>query len=117
MKVELEKNHAGVALVRIEGEVDMLTSPEVRNTLLPFFTPETRGVVVDLSGVTYMDSSGIATMVEGLQWSRREGKRFVLVGLSPVVMDVFVLTNLRDVFEFSTDPDAAVKDISGGEPY
>jgi anti-sigma B factor antagonist len=114
MRVEIVKNNDGVALMEVEGEVDMLTSPEVRNALLPLFDGATRGIVVDLSGVTYMDSSGIATMIEGLQWSSKEGKRFVVAGLQDKVMDVFVLTNLKDVFEFSSDPAGVFNEISGG---
>lgn len=113
MKIEVKKDAGGVALIYVEGEVDMHTSPNIRDTLLPYFKREMQGIVIDLSGVTYMDSSGIATMIEGLQWSKREGRRFVLAGLTPMVMDVFVLTNLKDVFEFFTDSQSAFNDISG----
>ncbi len=113
MKIEVRKDAGGVALIFVEGEVDMQSSPNVRDTLLPYFKRDMQGIVVDLSGVTYMDSSGIATMIEGLQWSNKAGKRFVLAGVSPTVMDVFVLTNLKDVFEFHTDSQSAFKDITG----
>lgn len=112
MRVEIKKEENGAVLIEVEGEVDMLTSPEVRNVLLPYFNKGTLGIVVDLSQVTYMDSSGIATMIEGLQWSKKEGKRFVVAGLQEKVMDVFVLTNLKDVFEFSEDPLNSFNDIS-----
>ena len=52
-------------------------------------------------------------MIEGLQWSTREGKRFIVSGLSEQVMDVFVLTNLKDVFEFAQDSKSAFDDIAG----
>ncbi len=100
-----------VALLKIKGEIDMLTSPEVRDALLPFFEKDLKGIVVDLSDVAYMDSSGIATMVEGLQWSRSKKKKFILAGLAPKVMDVFVLTNLKDAFEFSPETESALKQI------
>ena len=118
MNLTIEKEELNeVALVRIAGEIDMHTSPNVRNTLLPFFERGMKGIVVDLAGVTYMDSSGIATMIEGLQWSSREGKRFVLTGLRDAVMDVFVLTNLKDAFEFSSEPQNAINDIAGGGAF
>ncbi len=110
IKRELKKD---VALISIKGEIDMLTSPEVRDALLPFFDKDVKGIVVDLSDVAYMDSSGIATMVEGLQWSRAKNKKFILTGLAPKVMDVFVLTNLKDAFEFSPGIDSAIKVIEG----
>jgi len=113
MKIDVRKEPDGVALVKIEGEVDMHTSPRVRDALVAHFESPTTGIVVDLSGVSYMDSSGIATMIEGLQWSTRESKKFVLAGLTPAVMDVFVLTNLKDVFEFSVDSQSALNEIKG----
>ena len=113
MKVEVRKDAGGVALISVEGEVDMHSSPNVRETLVPYFKRDMQGIVVDLSAVTYMDSSGIATMIEGLQWSKNVGKRFVLAGLTPKVMDVFVLTNLKDVFEFSNDSQIAFDDLAG----
>ncbi len=114
MKIEVEKDSGGVALLKIEGEIDMHTSPDVRNALLPFFNSNVTGIVVDLSCVKYMDSSGIATMIEGLQWASKAATRFVLAGMSEAVMDVFVLTNLNNVFEFSEDSALAFSDISGG---
>jgi anti-sigma B factor antagonist len=113
MNINVKENTGEVAILQIEGEVDMLSAPEVRDNLLPLFQDSMKGIVVDLSGVTYMDSSGIATMIEGLQWSTREGKRFIVSGLSEQVMDVFVLTNLKDVFEFAVDSASALEEIGG----
>ena len=113
MNISVKENTGEIAVLVIEGEVDMMSAPVVRDTLVPLFQDTMRGVVVDLSGVTYMDSSGIATMIEGLQWSTREGKRFIVSGLSEQVMDVFVLTNLKDVFEFAQDSKSAFDDIAG----
>lgn len=113
MNIKVTENTGEIAIIEIEGEVDMLSAPDVRDTLVPLFQDSMRGVVVDLSGVTYMDSSGIATMIEGLQWSTREDKRFIVSGLSEQVMDVFVLTNLKDVFEFANDSQSAFNEIAG----
>ena len=113
MNINIKENNGNIAVLEIEGEVDMLNAPEVRDNLLPLFKETMRGIVVDLSGVTYMDSSGIATMIEGLQWSTREGKRFIVSGLSEQVMDVFVLTNLKEVFDFAQDTESALEEIAG----
>jgi anti-sigma B factor antagonist len=112
MELQVKKESGGVALISIAGELDMSTSSKVRNALLQYFKRDTRGIVVDLSDVTYMDSSGIATMIEGLQWSTREGKRFVLAGIRDKVKDVFVLTNLHEVFEFKDNSENAFNDIA-----
>jgi len=95
----------GVALVRVSGEIDMFTSPNLRDALLPFFIPKTQAIVVDLSDVSFMDSSGIATLVEGLQWSRKQKGRFILAGLGQTVINALSLTKLDKVF--SIEPDVA----------
>ncbi len=74
-QITLEENNA---LVKVEGEIDMFTSPNLRDTLLPFFKKKVQGIIVDLTQVSFMDSSGIATLVEGLQWSKKENSREAL---------------------------------------
>ncbi len=102
-----EKKDA-VALVRVEGEIDMFTSPNLRDTLLPFFKPETSAVIVDLSCVSFMDSSGIATLVEGLQWSKKEKRSFILAGLGETVFNALSLTKLDNVFSIEKDVETAL---------
>ncbi|HCY83644.1 MAG TPA: anti-anti-sigma factor [Desulfobacteraceae bacterium] len=102
------KEENGIALVFVQGEIDMFTSPNLRDTLLPFFKPSTPGVVVDLSQVSFMDSSGIATLVEGLQWSKKENRKFVLTGLGETVFNALSLTKLDKVFTIEPDADAAL---------
>ncbi|MCG8619519.1 MAG: STAS domain-containing protein [Desulfobacterales bacterium] len=102
------KEENGIALIFVEGEIDMFTSPNLRDTMLPFFKPSTPGVVVDLSGVSFMDSSGIATLVEGLQWSKKEDRKFILTGLGDTVFNALSLTKLDKVFAIEPDADAAL---------
>ena len=65
-------------------------------------------VIVNLSEVHYIDSSGIASLVEGLQESKEHSARFVLVGLNEAPRHVLELTRLLSVFEFAaTEGDVA----------
>ena len=98
----------GIALVNVEGEIDMFTSPNLRDTLLPFFKKKVQGIVVDLSLVSFMDSSGIATLVEGLQWSKKENKKFILAGLGKTVFNALSLTKLDNVFTIKDDTKVAL---------
>ncbi|MFP5212041.1 MAG: STAS domain-containing protein [Acidobacteriota bacterium] len=107
MKVEVTERNPGVFVVAVQGEVDMSSSPGVRNALLPIFKKGAARIVVDLSGVPYMDSSGIATLVEGLQLSRKSNVRFTLAGVCPSVEAVFELAYLKSVFEIVPSLDAA----------
>lgn len=90
-------------MIALEGDVDMSTSPEVRKALIPLFNSRAAHIVVNLSGVPYIDSSGIATFVEGLQLSRKGGVRFTLAGATPRVEAVFELAYLKSVFEMVPD--------------
>lgn len=101
-----------IALVNVEGEIDMFTSPNLRDTLLPFFKKKAQGIVVDLSLVSFMDSSGIATLVEGLQWSKKEKRAFVLSGLGKTVFNALSLTKLDNVFTIKKDIPEALDWIS-----
>lgn len=106
------KTEDDIALVSVEGEIDMFTSPNLRDTLLPFFTPKTRGVIVDLSKVGFMDSSGIATLVEGLQWSKKQGRAFILAGLGSTVHNALSLTKLDNVFSIAADAKTALSELN-----
>jgi len=99
VKIEVARRNARVFVMSLEGELDMSNSPDVRNALLPLFKDEPTHIVVDLSRVPYVDSSGIATFVEGLQLSRKNNVRFTLAGATPTVEAVFDLAYLKNVFE------------------
>jgi len=101
MSIELHTNQSGngVATVLIQGDIDMSSSNQVRAHLLELFQKNIKTVVVDLSGVSYIDSSGIATLVEGLQWSHANKTKFRLTRMTPMVKDVFEIARLLTVFE------------------
>lgn len=66
-----------------------------------------RRLVIDLSGVPYMDSSGVATLVEALQAARKSGAKLVLCGLTPRVRSILEISRLDTVFSIVADRAAA----------
>ncbi len=115
MKVEIhsEKTDAGF-LMKLKGDVDMNSSSDVRGALGDVFRQcgkGTKGLFIDLSEVRYMDSSGIATLVEAMQNCMKQGARLRLVNLSPAVRDVFELARLASVFDIFPSIEDAVKGI------
>lgn len=112
MKIEIitEKSDSGFIL-KLKGDVDMNSSSDVRGALGEVFRQGPTGakaLFIDLSQVRYMDSSGIATLVEAMQNCMKQGSRLRLVDLSPAVRDVFELARLASVFEiFPTFADAS----------
>jgi anti-sigma B factor antagonist len=96
------ENVDGVVLIRLSGEVDLSWSQQVRKAVLAAL--EASSIVgVDLSQVSYIDSSGIAALVEGFQGARARGTRFALVAVSDAVRAVLELARLDRVFLIVAD--------------
>lgn len=90
--------------IAVRGEVDLYTSPDLRSALMKAVPAAESRVEVDLSGVEYMDSSGVATLVEGFKSARENSKAFVLFKPSTAVMKVLELARLDSVFDIETAP-------------
>lgn len=94
-------------LLAPSGEIDLLRSPSMRSQIAAAMTAKPRRVVVDLSGVPYMDSSGVATLVEALQAARKTGAKLVLCALAPRVRSILEISRLDTVFTIVADRAAA----------
>ncbi len=93
------KTEDTLSIVEIEGEVDLYSSTELRKILLDLTKNKTMCILVDLGSVKYMDSSGVATLVEALQQVGKYKGKLKLVNLRDVVKDVFELSRLDKVFD------------------
>lgn len=92
----------------VDGEVDINSSPEIKKTFDKLISKKTSKIVVNLSKVTYVDSSGLATLVEILKNMRSYGGRIRLTNLSPKIKSLFEITKLDKLFEIMADEDDAV---------
>jgi anti-sigma B factor antagonist len=108
METEISKKGA-YTLIAPSGEIDFHVSPELREQLLAALN-EGQHVVVDLSSVSYVDSSGIASLVEGLQHARGMKLTFGLAGVTNAVMQVLKLTRLDNVFTLYESVDDAIEE-------
>lgn len=89
---------ARATVVDLEGTVDLGNSPALRATLFEAVLTTSR-LALNMSGVDYIDSSGIATLIEAFKKAKDLKKGFVLFGLGPAVHHVLKLTNLLGVFQ------------------
>ena len=94
-------------VVDVQGEVDLGTSPNLRKTLFDLLGRK-RKLVLNLRVLRYIDSSGIATLIEVLKSAQRLGLEFVLCNLSPAVQDAFRLTHVTRVFRIVETEDQAL---------
>lgn len=91
------EEQGGYAVVHLTGDVDLSRSPHARKTILDCLQRRSN-LLVDLSSVEYIDSSGVATLVEGYQLSRKMELDFGLVGVSGTALNVLQLARLDKVF-------------------
>ena len=93
----------------VSGDIDFANSPEVRRSMLrEIRESRTARVIVNLRKVRYIDSSGVASLVEGLKASRDLGSRFILIGLSTSAREVLQLSRLIKVFEIYDNEEQAL---------
>lgn len=87
-------------VVFLSGEIDLERSPEARKSLLAAVAKK-RPVVVDMSEVSYIDSSGIASLVEALQQAGASQQEFSLAKVGERVGKILRLARLDTVFRIT----------------
>jgi anti-sigma B factor antagonist len=92
----------------LEGEIDLHVSPRVSAALGAMIDQKPERLVVDLSAVSYIDSSGLAVLIEGMQNVEAYGGKFVLAGLQEKVRPIFEMARLDQVFIIFPHVDAAL---------
>ena len=98
-----------VTLVDVKGDIDLYHTPEMRRVLMAELREKrTPRVVVNLTQVRYIDSSGVASLVVGLKAARDMNARFGLFGLSKSAREVLELSRLIKVFEVFENEEQAL---------
>ncbi|GAE26451.1 anti-sigma F factor antagonist [Halalkalibacter wakoensis JCM 9140] len=87
---------AELVVVYLSGEIDAYTAPKLREELIPF-AEEGTNVRIDLSGVDYIDSTGLGVFIGVLKATDVHDGRLTLVGMSPRVQRLFTITGLDEV--------------------
>ncbi len=87
----------GYTIVGLEGDIDLSCSPNARKSILDVLQAN-KNLLIDLGKVSYIDSSGIACLVEGYQTAKKQSLKFGLVGISDAAMSVLKLARLDKVF-------------------
>lgn len=97
-------------IVDVTGDITLYNSPEVRKVVLDLLKEKkVKRVIMNLTGVRYIDSAGVASLVEGLKVSRDLKSSFALFGLSRTAREVLELTRLIKVFEVYDDEASALQ--------
>lgn len=107
MAVRIE-NKNGLAVCYVDGEIDINTSPGIKKSFDKLIASKAPRIVINLSKVTYVDSSGLATLVEILKNMRSYGGKLRLTNLSAKVKSLFEITKLEKLFEIMADEQDAI---------
>lgn len=100
--------HRDATVVHVSGEIDMVTTPRLHACLQERLGKSPRLLVVDLSGVSFLGSSGLAVLVESLETARRRGSELRLVASSREVVRPLEATGLTELFQSYPDLDSAL---------
>ncbi|HEX9774310.1 MAG TPA: STAS domain-containing protein [Actinomycetota bacterium] len=98
----------GWRIVGVAGELDLLTAPSLRTRLIEAIDQGDVRLVLDLSHVSFLDSSGLGALIAGYKRVRERGGRLVLVATSRAVLNVLSLTGLDGVFQVFPTVDEAL---------
>ncbi len=108
MKIEITE-HKGVKVFGLSGDVDMYSSPQFRKELLSMVGKKPAMLLIDFKEVSYIDSSGIATLVEGLRGMMSHGGKMKLLGIPDRIVEIFSFSKLDKVFDICGTLDDAFK--------
>jgi anti-sigma B factor antagonist len=92
----------------LEGEIDLHVSPRIAASLSAMIERKPKKLVVDLAKVSYIDSSGLAVLIEAMQNVQAYGGKFALAGLQEAVRPIFEIARLDQVFGIYPDVAAAL---------
>jgi len=98
-------------VVPLKGEIDLHVSPTVTASLNEVIDKKPDRLVVDLSDVSYIDSAGLAALIQAMQKVEGYGGKFMLAGLQETVRSIFEISRLDQVFQIFPDADAALAGI------
>ena len=110
MNLTIEAN-GGIHVFRVAGEVDLKSSPQLREKLQAVLKEKPKGIILEMSGCNYIDSSGIATLVETLQRLKKDGGKMAIAGAVQRVKDIFEIAHLDGIFPMFASQDEALESL------
>ena len=112
--VATDQQDNGTPVISVMGEVDLATVPALEEALLGMERRPDRRVIVDLTGCTFLDSTGLRALVGTRERLERTNRRLALVLCTPGVLRVLQITGLDEVFEIYPSLGAAVDGTGSG---
>ena len=108
MKVEI-RVEGKYLIISLRGELDVESSQEMKSEVRKLISSEAPNVVIDLTNVNYVDSSGLGTLIALQKDARFNGGSLSIVGASQQIRRVMKMTNLDKLFELYDKLDEVIK--------
>ncbi|MCF7916645.1 MAG: STAS domain-containing protein [Candidatus Omnitrophica bacterium] len=108
MKINEERKE-NIIIASVSGEINIDTSPELRKAFDQYIGQGIKKVIIDCQNLTYIDSSGLATLIELLQRLKKEGGELKICNLADKVKSVFEVTKLDKLFDICPNQAQAVE--------
>ena len=99
MRAETRNPREGVAVIALSGEADVYTSPRIKQEIVDLLNNGTHKLVVDLTGVEYLDSTGLGVLIGGLKRARERDGDLKLVCDNVRILRIFEITGLTKIFD------------------
>jgi len=107
-----ERQNEDVIIFAVDGDIDINTSPDIRKKFDKPVNAKSAKIVINLDGVSYIDSSGLATLVEMLKRTRGYGGKMRLSNLAAKVKSLFEITKLEKLFDIYETEEEAVSNFN-----
>jgi len=115
LQVHTRRLEGNTAIVGLQGELDISTSPKAREALIALLTEGCRHLIVNLHRIDYIDSTGLGALVGALRRAREQGGELRLVGLSGRVRRLFEITHLTFAFPIDNNEESALAQIGAAK--
>jgi anti-sigma B factor antagonist len=109
-----EQSDGGIDIAVVSGEIHVSTAPRLRHGLEAMIARGDGTIVLDLTAVEFIDSTGLSVLLNGLRLVNQRGGHMVLVCKNPTVLRLFQITSLDTTFDIVADRDTAIARLTAG---
>ena len=106
----------GAHIIRVRGEIHVSTAPQFAQHLSDVVESGKTAIVLDMTGVEFIDSTGLSVLLNGLRLVTQVHGRMAIVCTNPTVLRLFQITNLDETFDIFEDRDAAIAHVLAPPP-
>ena len=104
------KNQGQAVIIELAGEIDIKCSGKIKNKIKEIYEDKPHTLIVDMTEVSFMDSSGLAVLVGALKQSRVNNSKLKLAGMTKDVRSIFEICKLETIFEIFDTLDKALSE-------